>query len=286
MLSYRHAFHAGNHADVLKHSILVSVLEYYLRKDKPFWYIDSHSGAGFYKLDSKFAAKNAEYKTGISKVLNKEGLPELLSSFQALVKEANAGKRSLTFYPGSPWFAAQMLRSSDKLRLHELHPSDAKLLQENMRNLVRKRAHIEVSDGFVGVKGVMPPPTKRAVVLIDPPYEDKKDYQKVAKLLKDSLLRFQNGTFAVWYPQLASIESREFPALLKKAVKQAGVESWCHATLSIKGMPKGKGMYGSGMFIVNPPYLLPEQLEKALPVMKELMCDPLSGDFSLEFEGL
>jgi len=141
MLSYRHAFHAGNHADVLKHSVLVSILEYYLRKDKPFWYIDSHSGAGFYKLDSKHASQNAEYKTGISKVYHKEDLPEMLANYQVLVKEANTGKRSLTFYPGSPWFAAKLLRPSDKLRLHELHSSDAKLLAENMKNLVRKRAH-------------------------------------------------------------------------------------------------------------------------------------------------
>ncbi len=286
MLSYRHAFHAGNHADVLKHSVLVSILEYYLRKDKPFWYIDSHSGAGFYKLDSKFAAKNAEYKTGISKVLYKEHLPKLLSDYQALVAEANEGNRSLTYYPGSPWFAAKMLRPSDKLRLHELHPSDTKLLSDNMRTLVRKRAHIETSDGFVGVKGVMPPPTKRAVVLIDPPYEDKRDYQKVAKTLKESLQRFKSGTFAVWYPQLSSIESREFPALLKKAVKQGGAQSWLHVTLSIKGMPKEKGMYGSGMFVINPPYLLPELLDEALPVMKSLMCDPISGDFLLEHEGI
>lgn len=282
MLSYRHAFHAGNHADVLKHSVLVSILEYYLKKDKPFWYIDSHSGAGFYKLDSKFAAKNAEYKTGISKVLYKEDMPSLIKSYQSLVSEANEGHRSLTFYPGSPWFAAKMLRPADKLRLHELHPNDAKLLTENMQTLVRKRAHIELSDGFTGVKAVMPPPTKRAVVLIDPPYEDKKDYQKVAKLLKSALQRFKSGTFAVWYPQLSSIESREFPKLLKKC----GAESWLHATLSVKGMPKEKGMYGSGMFIVNPPYVLPELLNEALPVMKSLMCDPLSGDFALEYEGI
>jgi len=280
MLSYRHAFHAGNHADVLKHSVLVSILEYYLRKDKPFWYIDSHSGAGFYKLDSKHAAQNAEYKTGISKVYHKEDLPEILANYQALVKEANTGKRSLTFYPGSPWFAAKLLRPSDKLRLHELHSSDAKLLAENMKNLVRKRAHIEKSDGITGVKSVMPPPTKRAVVLIDPSFEDKKEYRKVAKLLKDSLTRFNSGTFAVWYPQLTSIESRDFPEALKKC----GAKSWLHVTLSVKGKPKDKGMYGSGMFVVNPPYLLAKQLEEALPKMKELMCDPLSGNFNLEVE--
>ena len=145
MLSYRHAFHAGNHADVLKHSVLVAIIEYYLKKDKPFWYVDTHSGSGIYKLDGKFASQNAEYKTGISKVYHKEQLPELLEMFVNQVHEANVGKRKPTYYPGSPWFAANMLRSADKLRLHELHPSDNKLLVENMKTMVQRRAHIELS---------------------------------------------------------------------------------------------------------------------------------------------
>ncbi|GAA3919808.1 23S rRNA (adenine(2030)-N(6))-methyltransferase RlmJ [Litoribacillus peritrichatus] len=282
MLSYRHAFHAGNHADVLKHSVLVAILDYYLKKDKPFWYVDTHSGAGMYKLDSKFAAKNAEFKTGISKLYHKDGLPQFLEMFIAQVKAANTGKRSLTYYPGSPWFAAKMLRPSDKLRLHELHPTDSQLLQDNMKSMVRKRAHVDKSDGFSGLKAIMPPPTKRSVVLIDPPFEDKSDYKTVVNTLKESVKRFSSGTFAIWYPQLSSKESKDLPEKLKRT----DAKSWLHVTLSIKGEPKGKGMYGSGMFVVNPPYLLVQQLEEALPVMKAMLCDPLSGSVSLEHKGI
>ena len=175
-----------------------------------------------------------------------------------------------------------MLRSTDKLRLHELHPSDNKLLVENMKTMVQRRAHIEKTDGFTGLKSIMPPPTKRSIVLIDPPYEDKQDYRTVVRTLKECLKRFSSGTYAVWYPQLTSQESKNLPNKLKNC----GADSWLHVSLSIKGAPKGKGMYGSGMFVINPPYVLVNQLKEALPIMKTLMCDPLSGSVNLEFEGI
>lgn len=278
MLSYRHAFHAGNHADVLKHSVLTATIDYMLKKDKPFAYIDSHSGAGMYKLDSKYAAKNAEYKTGISRVYHKEGLPELLATYTRVMHEANVGKRSLTYYPGSPWIAAVMTRKNDRLSLHELHSSDIKLLTENMKSVAGNKAKVINSDGFAGMKALLPPQSKRAVVLIDPPYEDKKDYQYVIKSLKDSIKRFSTGTYMVWYPQLKSHESKAFPDQLKNC----GATDWLHVTLSVKGEPKERGMYGSGMFVINPPWVLRQQLEEALPIMKKLMCDPLAGSFNLE----
>ncbi|HAJ71297.1 MAG TPA: 23S rRNA (adenine(2030)-N(6))-methyltransferase RlmJ, partial [Methylophilaceae bacterium] len=148
MLSYRHAFHAGNHADVLKHYVLSLVLDYFNQKDKPYWYIDTHAGAGMYTLKSEFAQKNAEYETGIVRVMQAQNLPESLAKFITIANSFNI-EGSLDFYPGSPKIAEFMLRKDDKLRLFELHPSDFKLLQENFKGK-SKQANIEMQDGFSG----------------------------------------------------------------------------------------------------------------------------------------
>ena len=191
MLSYRHAFHAGNHADVLKHFIEVQLLLYLSQKDKPFWYIDTHAGAGCYSLDSGYATQNAEYENGIARLWKRDDLPAPLTAYVALVKRLNPDG-NMMLYPGSPLVALELMREQDKLRLFELHPTDHEILQENFA-AYGSRVLMQKADGFAALKALLPPPPRRALVLIDPPYEEKQDYQRVVSALREGLKRFANG---------------------------------------------------------------------------------------------
>ena len=277
MLSYRHAFHAGNHADVLKHYVLGLVLAHAKLKDKPFWYIDTHAGAGMYSLQKGYAAQNAEYENGIAKLMHAQNLPESLGDFVAQIKSFN-DSNSLKLYPGSPILAQDMLRIDDKLRLFELHPNDCKLLIENFRGQ-GKQTRIEMQDGFDGIKACLPPPPRRAVVLIDPPYEDKQDYQRVIKCIKDSLVRFATGTYIVWYPLL----QRPEPLDMVDGLRKLNPASWLNVSMSIETpSAEGFGMYGSGLFIINPPWTLPQTLAESMPILTQLLALDETADYILE----
>ena len=276
MLSYRHAFHAGNHADVLKHYVLGLVLDYMNQKDKPYWYIDTHAGAGMYSLKDGYATQNAEFEEGIAKLIVAENLPPSLVNFVAQIKRFNTS--TLDFYPGSPMVAQDFLRADDRMRLFELHPSDCKLLIENFRGQ-GKQIKIEMQDGFAGIKAYLPPPPRRAAVLIDPPYEDKQDYQRVINMLKDSLTRFSTGTYIIWYPIL----QREEPADMIQALKNMDLPNWLHVAMTIhQPSIEGFGMHGSGLFIVNPPWTLPKILEEAVPVLTAVLALDDSASFELD----
>ena len=267
MLSYRHAFHAGNHADVLKHYVLRLVLEYIKQKDKPFWYIDTHAGAGMYSLTQGYATQNAEFENGIAKLIAAPHLPAPLADFVAQINRHNDG-HALKFYPGSPMVAYDLLRADDKMRLFELHPSDCKLLIENFRGQ-GKQVKIEMQNGFAGIKACLPPPPRRAVVLIDPPYEDKQDYQQVVNMVKDSLIRFSTGTYLIWYPLL----QRPEPAAMVEDLLKLNMPNWLHVTLSVHApSDEGFGMFGSGLFIINPPWTLPATLNETLPTLTQLLA--------------
>jgi 23S rRNA (adenine2030-N6)-methyltransferase len=275
MLSYRHAFHAGNHADVLKHYVFCLVLDYFNQKPKPYWVIDTHAGAGMYALESDFAQKNAEFETGIARLFAAKNLPESLENYVNLIKSFNQNNQ-LAFYPGSPKIAEYFLRAEDKLRLFELHPSDCKILLENFAGK-GKQTKIELQDGFSGIKACLPPPTKRAVVLIDPPYELKDDYQRVLDCIHDSLRRFATGTCLVWYPLL----QRPEPAQMVEELLALNID-FLHVRMSIHApYSDGFGMHGSSMFIVNPPYTLPKILEEAMPILTKLLALDEGADFQL-----
>ena len=274
MLSYRHAFHAGNHADVLKHYVFSLVLDYMNLKPKPYWVIDTHAGAGMYMLDSEFAQKNTEFEDGIARLMVAKNLPESLAGFVELIKSFNTD--GLSLYPGSPKIAEYCLRANDKLRLFELHPSDCKLLIENFRGQ-GKQTRIELLDGFAGIKACLPPPTKRAAVLIDPPYELKDDYQRVVDCVKNSLKRFATGTYMVWYPLL----QRPEPAEMISQLTHLNTD-WLQLEMTVQAANiDGYGMHGSGMFIVNPPYTLPKILEDTMPVLTQLLALDVTANFSL-----
>jgi 23S rRNA (adenine2030-N6)-methyltransferase len=276
MLSYRHAFHAGNHADVLKHYVLGLVLAHAKLKDKPFWYIDTHAGAGMYSLSEGYATQNAEFEEGIKKLISAEHLPQSLADFITQIKNFNVD--ALHLYPGSPAVAQDFLRADDKMRLFELHPSDCKLLIENFRGQ-GKQVKIEMQNGFAGIKACLPPPTRRAVVLIDPPYEDKQDYLHVVSCIKDSLSRFATGTYIVWYPILQRPEPEE---MIENLI-QLNVPNWLHVAMTIQApSTEGFGMYGSGLFIINPPWTLPNTLAESMPKLTQLLALDETADYHIE----
>ena len=280
MLSYRHAFHAGNHADMLKHFVLWLVLDYFNRKDKPYWYIDTHAGAGLYDLSGGEAQKVGEYRDGIARLTAAEKLPDALSAFRARLQ---AMLPQAGLYCGSPWLAQAETRETDKLRLFELHPADYQHLQNNMETAgLKRRGIIRQEDGFQGLIALLPPPTRRAVVLIDPPYEQKQDYARVAHTLKEARKRFEQGCYLVWYPCLSREESRKLPEQLQKL----SPDNFLQTELYVKQPARdGFGMHGSGMFVINPPYLLAEQLRDSLPVLTELLAQDAGARFVLECRG-
>ncbi|WP_341676847.1 23S rRNA (adenine(2030)-N(6))-methyltransferase RlmJ [Niveibacterium sp. SC-1] len=277
MLSYRHAFHAGNHADVLKHLVLVRIARYMGQKDKPFSYIDTHAGAGAYALDEGYATKLAEYREGVGRLWERTDLPAPVADYLAQVRELNEDG-ALKVYPGSPWLARQTLREQDKLRLFELHPSDSALLEENFSDL-RRRAQVSASDGFQGLRSVLPPPSRRALVLIDPSYEIGSDYSGVVAAQEDALRRFATGTYVLWYPELLRPESRQLPEKLKRLP----AEKWLHVALSVRA--PGPGMFGSGLFVINPPFTLRAELETCLPWLVKVLGEEAGARFVLESAG-
>lgn len=285
MLSYRHAFHAGNHADVLKHSLLIRLSRYLGHKDTPYWIIDTHAGAGLYALDAGYATRLNEYRDGIGRLWARADLPEMLADYVDLVRSCNPGANSsldtLRVYPGSPWLALQTLRAQDRLRLFELHPSDHALLEANLGNPGR-RVVIAASNGYDALKALLPPPPRRALVLIDPPYETRDDYTRVVTALGEGLGRFPTGVYAVWHPLLTRADARQLP----DALKRLPLRNWLHVTLTVQTpAPDGFGMHGSGMFIVNPPWTLRDTLEASLPYLVDALGQDAGAGYTLEFGG-
>lgn len=277
MLSYRHAFHAGNHADVLKHWIEVLLLQHLSAKDKPWWYIDTHAGAGLYRLTEGYAARNAEFESGIARLWQRDDLPPAFQAYLDIVRGLNPDG-ALRHYPGSPWIAQALARNQDRLRLFELHPSDCPLLEENFGAL-GKLAQVRKEDGFSLLKSLLPPPPRRALILIDPPYEEKQDYRRVVDVLRDALKRFATGTYAVWYPRLTRLESERLPAQLK----QLPASDWLHVALDVQAPAEdGFGMFGSGMFILNPPWTLKTVLEENLPFLVSVLAQNAKANFKLD----
>ena len=276
MLAYRHAFHAGNHADVLKHTVLTSVLRYMAAKAKGYRLIDTHAGAGGYSLQGRFAQKKGEYEQGISRLWSRADLPAPLADYVSLVRQFNPAGQ-LEQYPGSPAFAQMLLRPQDQLRLFELHPTDHRILA----SYLGKARGVEVydSDGFDGLKGQLPPPTRRGVTLMDPSYEGHGDYARVIGSLRDALARFAEGVYLVWYPQVQKLEAAQLP----KRLEALAPKGWLHTRLTVQRPDaQGFGLAGSGVFIINPPYTLHAQLLDVLPYLTEVLGQYDGANYLLE----
>ncbi len=289
MFSYRHGFHAGNHADVLKHMVLVQLLAYLNQKDAAYMVIDTHAGAGLYQLDSDYAMKSGESIEGIAKLWERDDLPAAVAAYVDEIRAMNpAGK--MRHYPGSPFLAERVMREQDRLRLFELHPTDSRLLADNVRKLeahaaangVRprgKRILAERADGFAALKALLPPPSRRGLVLIDPPYEDKDDYRKVKVALEDAQKRFVSGTYAVWYPVLGRLESQQLPERLKRIAQS----DWLNVTMAIgEKDADARGLTASGMFIINPPWTLEGALRDTMPWLTEMLARDGSASYQLQ----
>jgi len=300
MFSYRHAFHAGNHADVLKHTVLIAILKHLTEKDAALTVVDTHAGAGLYRLDGDYSSKGGEATDGIVKLFAAlapanpadvaiDTIAPALQDYLDMVASFNPSGK-LKVYPGSPFVVQSLLREAarDKLKLFELHPTDHKALAGNIAQLeVGRQVAVARQDGFEGLKSFLPPPvsaggSRRALVLMDPSYEMKTDYARVSASIQDNLKRFATGTYAVWYPVIPRPEAHELPRRLKTLANQAG-KSWLHATLNIGQPPEMKtvtlpderaprpGLTASGMFIINPPHTLKAALNVALPQMLQVL---------------
>lgn len=280
MLAYRHAFHAGNHADVLKHLVFLAVLQHMSLKDKGYRVVDTHAGAGGYSLEGAHARKKGEFANGIGRLWSlwegspalKAQVPALVMDYLGWVRDFNGGSRDpydptshgstalCKQYPGSPALARALKRPQDDLHLFEMHPTDFKILSSWAQG--ERAVTCALADGFEGLKSKLPPPTRRAVVLIDPPYELERDYARVVATLRDALERFADGTYLVWYPQVSRIEAAQLP----KRLQALAPKGWLHARLTVQAPDKdGFGLMGSGMFVINPPFTLHATLSTLLP---------------------
>ena len=269
MLSYQHEYHAGNHADVLKHAVWTLVVQALQRKPGALRLFDSHAGSGVYDLGSRAARLNAEHAEGIEKVLTMADPPAELAPYLAQVAAANPGAR-LRRYPGSPALASQLLRENDHLVLMELHPQAYGSLRRSLGRA--PRVHLHNRDCYEGLPALLPPAERRGAVLIDPSYESKKEYAQVAALLAACHTRWPSGTFVVWYPLLADRTAERFPA----RVAATGLRRIYRLALQVAD-DRAPGLRGSGLLIVNPPFGLTERFEMLLPALWRRLAPPGTG---------
>lgn len=241
---------------MLKHIVIVEILEHLTKKDKAFDYIDSHAGAGLYSLKSDHAVKLEEYSNGIGR-LKAEDWPELVRYFE-IIRAFNASAE-LDFYPGSPMFARHFLRGQDKAWCFELHPADFDLLKSNIGRSSRIR--LQQEDGFKGLLALLPPLSRRALVLIDPSYEIKSDYQQVVKTLVLAHKKFATGTYALWYP----VVDRSRIMQLEKNLVASGIKNIQRFELALSADAETRGMTAAGMIVINPPWKLREKMSQLLP---------------------
>ena len=276
MLAYRHAFHAGNHADVLKHLVLMLAFEHLNLKPKPYRFVDTHAGAGGYSLEGRYARKKGEYERGIGRLWTRDDLPEAVARYVELVRRFNPDG-VLAQYPGSPAFAQMLLRPQDQLRAFELHPTEQKILHATLAATPDATAYD--GDGFDGLKSQLPPSSRRGLVLIDPSYEGNGDYARVIATLREALTRFAEGVYVVWYPQVSKLEAARLPERLRALAPK----SWLDARLTVQ-VPdaRGWGLAGSGVFVLNPPHTLASQLAAVMPWLVDVLGQYDGAHFAID----
>ncbi len=285
MFSYRHAFHAGSHADILKHLTLIHLVEYLQEKPGALTIIDTHAGAGIYSLKDGFATVSKEAEGGIFRLLKfieaGNATSESVKKYLVLVQAENIGGE-LASYPGSPFILARLLRPQDRLKLFELHPKEIDILRHNVRELTQaKQIDVYAEDSFARLKGLVPPPSRRGLVLIDPSYEDKNDYRYLELALEEALQRFATGCYAIWYPVISRRESAALPDRMKKIVA-SHTRSWLQAELRVENAPGERRLQASGMFIINPPWTLEKHLAQALPNLTKALGIDSGAQFLLK----
>lgn len=268
MLSYQHLYHAGNFADVHKHVALVGLLRALQTKPAPLCYVDAHAGAGLYDLERAEARKTAEADAGVCRFREAGDPPPLVGDYVALLKHFNAGP-ALRFYPGSPALAIALLRDDDRAVLLERHPQEQASLRAWLKNDFKndRRVAVHARDSYEGLPALVPPAVKRGLVLLDPSYEVKAEYDDIADLLQKAHGRWSNAVYLLWYPLLPEGRHRQ----LLKRLQNSGLRKMLNAELRFPG--RERGMYGSGLVIVNPPW----QFEKPLAQAGEYLAQRLAG---------
>lgn len=270
-MNYRHAYHAGNFADVLKHAVLALVIEHLKRKTASFRVVDTHAGRGVYLLDGKEAARTLEWSKGIARLLGPAASPlptdaaHRLAPYLAAVRASNTGN-ALVQYPGSPVIARFLLRPGDRLVVNELHPADAGALRQAFARDARVKV-LEI-DGWLALKSLLPPPERRGVILIDPPFEAPDELARMAKGVREALRRFVTGIYLLWYPLKAAGFGDELHASLRGTERKTLIaEIWAREPGDVAGLN------GCGVAIVNPTYQLDQTLGALLPFLAERLAD-------------
>jgi len=284
MFSYRHAFHAGSHADILKHLVMIHLVQYLQEKPGALTIVDTHAGAGIYSLIDGFAAVSKEADQGIYRLSNfakSNPVSSGIANYLECIYSENADNE-ITVYPGSPFILARLLRSQDRLKLFELHPKEIDILRHNMSQLKQaKQVDIYAEDSFARLKGLMPPPSRRGLALIDPSYEDKQDYRYLDNAIEEALHRFATGCYAIWYPCLSRRESASLPDHMKK-IAANHKRSWLQVELRVENAPKERRLQASGMFIINPPWTLEKQLSESLPILMKALAQGDGAEYLLK----
>jgi 23S rRNA (adenine2030-N6)-methyltransferase len=249
-------------------------------KPKPYRLIDTHAGAGGYSLEGVHAQKKGEYLNGVARLWDRDDLPPAVSDYLAQVRQFNPGKR-LEQYPGSPAFAQMLLRPQDQLRLFELHPTDHRILDAYLGT--SPSVQVKDTDGFDGLKGQVPPDSRRAVVLMDPSYEGTGDYGRVIASLRDAIDRFPLGVYLVWYPQVSKLEAAQLPRRLESLAPKG----WLHARLTVQQPDaQGFGLAGSGVFVINPPHTLHAEMLTVLPYLTEVLAQYAGAAYLLDHKAV
>jgi 23S rRNA (adenine2030-N6)-methyltransferase len=278
-MNYSHAFHAGNFADVLKHIILMRLVEYLKKKDAAFRVIDTHAGIGSYDLTGEIAKRSPEWKDGIGRLLTAE-LPQkaapLVAPYLDVIREMNPEGKVET-YPGSPLLVRKLLRSQDRLSALELHPEYAKRLGALFEGDIQVR--VNELDGWLALNAHVPPKEKRGIVLVDPPFEEKGEFDRLVDGLLKAHGKFAGGVYALWYPLKDTRAVHDFIS----ALRDCGIPKMLRAELSIRPASNPPRLHGSGMIIVNPPFTLEGELRILLPALAQLLGDPGQGRHKLEW---
>lgn len=269
MLSYRHSFHAGNHADVLKHTVQSLIIESLKQKNKAFVYHDTHSGAGRYDLFSERAEKTGEYKNGIGLIFKRDDVPLAMLPYIDAIRTLNE-KDTLRYYLGSPNLGRRLLREQDRAVFSELHSTDFPLLRQEFRG--DRQVKIYKEDGFARLKASLPPKERRGLVLIDPAYELKHEYQDVVNAIGESVQRWATGTYAIWYP----VVYRENVDLITRGLEKRGIRNILQLELGVMPDSRERGMTASGMIVINPPWTLEGQMKSILPWLQSVIA-PKTG---------
>lgn len=278
-MNYRHVFHAGNFADVVKHTILTRILAYLMRKDAPFRVIDTHAGIGLYDLKGAAAEKTGEWVDGIGRLVERD-LPEtardLLAPYLDAVQAQNPDGE-LRFYPGSPLITRNMLRQQDRLMALELHPIDVEALRENFAGDFQVRVtHV---DGWQALGTHLPPKEKRGLVLIDPPFEERNEFERMAQNLIKAHKRWPTGLYALWYPIKDVADVDKFVALLKAS----GIPKILRLELIIRQPSNPPRLHGTGMIVINPPFVLEEEMRTLLPLLTDVLSDEGRGRWNVDW---